>query len=125
ATLSAEVAQEARQNAHQGGMAVTETIAGMNRIRSNVQETAKKIKRLGESSQQIGEIVKLIDDIADQTNMLALNAAIQAAMAGEQGKGFSVVAEEVRRLAERSAGATREIASLVKSIQDDTAEAVV
>jgi twitching motility protein PilJ len=80
---------------------------------------------LGESSQQIGEIVKLIDDIADQTNMLALNAAIQAAMAGEQGKGFSVVTEEVRRLAQRSANATREIASLVKSIQDDTTAAVI
>ncbi|HEX2914195.1 MAG TPA: methyl-accepting chemotaxis protein [Chloroflexia bacterium] len=125
AAVSANVAQEARQNARQGGEAVTQTIAGMNRIRSNVQETSKKIKRLGESSQQIGEIVKLIDDIADQTNMLALNAAIQAAMAGEQGKGFSVVSEEVRRLAERSAAATREIAALVKSIQDDTAEAVI
>jgi methyl-accepting chemotaxis protein len=125
AERAADVAQEARQNASQGGVAVTQTIGGMNRIRNNVQETAKKIKRLGESSQQIGEIVKLIDDIADQTNMLALNAAIQAAMAGEQGKGFSVVSEEVRRLAERSANATREIAALVKSIQDDTAEAVV
>ncbi len=125
ASVSANVAQEARQNARQGGLAVTQTIAGMNRIRGNVQDTAKKIKRLGESSQQISEIVKLIDDIADQTNMLALNAAIQAAMAGEQGKGFSVVSEEVRRLAERSANATREIAALVKSIQDDTAEAVV
>lgn len=125
ATVSSQVAQEARDNAHQGGLAVTKSVASMNRIRGNVQETAKKIKRLGESSQQIGEIVKLIDDIADQTNMLALNAAIQAAMAGEQGKGFSVVAEEVRRLAERSAGATREIAALVKSIQDDTSEAVV
>jgi methyl-accepting chemotaxis protein len=123
--LSTQVAQEAREQAHQGGLAVTKSVASMNRIRGNVQETAKKIKRLGESSQQIGEIVKLIDDIADQTNMLALNAAIQAAMAGEQGKGFSVVAEEVRRLAERSASATREIATLVKSIQDDTAEAVV
>ncbi len=122
---SAQVAQEARANAHQGSLAVTKSVASMNRIRGNVQETAKKIKRLGESSQQIGEIVKLIDDIADQTNMLALNAAIQAAMAGEQGKGFSVVAEEVRRLAERSAAATREIATLVKSIQDDTSEAVV
>lgn len=125
ANRSAQVAQEARANAGQGGEAVTRTIGSMNRIRSNVQETSKKIKRLGESSQQIGDIVKLIDDIADQTNMLALNAAIQATAAGEQGKGFSVVAEEVRRLAERSAKATREIASLVKSIQDDTAEAVV
>ncbi len=125
AESAADVAQEARQNAHQGGIAVSQSISSMNRIRGNVQETAKKIKRLGESSQQIGEIVKLIDDIADQTNMLALNAAIQAAMAGEQGKGFSVVSEEVRRLAERSANATREIATLVKSIQDDTAEAVI
>ncbi len=124
-TISAQVAQEARQNAYQGGQAVFKSINSMNRIRGNVQETAKKIKRLGESSQQIGEIVKLIDDIADQTNMLALNAAIQATAAGEQGKGFSVVAEEVRRLAERSAVATREIAALVKSIQDDTNEAVV
>ena len=124
-SVSAQVAQEARENAHLGGLAVTKSVASMNRIRGNVQETAKKIKRLGESSQQIGEIVKLIDDIADQTNMLALNAAIQAAMAGEQGKGFSVVAEEVRRLAERSTSATREIATLVKSIQDDTHEAVV
>jgi methyl-accepting chemotaxis protein len=125
ANVSAQVAQEARINANNGGMAVTRTINSMNRIRSNVQETSKKIKRLGESSQQIGDIVRLIDDIADQTNMLALNAAIQATAAGEQGKGFSVVAEEVRRLAERSAKATREIASLVKSIQDDTNEAVV
>ncbi len=122
---AANVAQEARANARYGGEAVTKTIGSMNRIRGNVQETAKKIKRLGESSQQIGEIVKLIDDIADQTNMLALNAAIQAAMAGEQGKGFSVVTEEVRRLAQRSANATREIASLVKSIQDDTTAAVI
>lgn len=125
AAVSADVAQEARQNARQGNEAVVKTISGMNRIRGNVQETSKKIKRLGESSQQISEIVKLIDDIADQTNMLALNAAIQAAMAGEQGKGFSVVSEEVRRLAERSANATREIAALVKSIQDDTAEAII
>lgn len=125
ATVSADVAQEARLNARQGNDAVVKTISGMNRIRGNVQETSKKIKRLGESSQQISEIVKLIDDIADQTNMLALNAAIQAAMAGEQGKGFSVVSEEVRRLAERSANATREIAALVKSIQDDTAEAII
>jgi|GEM_PF-732019 len=122
---AANVAQEARANARYGGEAVTKTIGSMNRIRGNVQETAKKIKRLGESSQQIGEIVKLIDDIADQTNMLALNAAIQAAMAGEQGKGFSVVTEEVRRLAQRSANATREIAALVKSIQDDTNAAVI
>ncbi len=122
---AARVAQEARSNARSGGEAVAKTIGSMNRIRGNVQETAKKIKRLGESSQQIGEIVKLIDGIADQTNMLALNAAIQAATAGEQGKGFSMVTEEVRRLAQRSANAAREIASLVKSIQDDTNAAVV
>jgi twitching motility protein PilJ len=122
---AAQVAQEARHNASYGGQAVDKTVFSMNRIRNNVQETAKKIKRLGESSQQIGEIVKLIDDIADQTNMLALNAAIQAATAGEQGKGFSVVTEEVRRLAQRSSNAAREIASLVKSIQDDTNAAVV
>ncbi|MEI7553884.1 methyl-accepting chemotaxis protein [Candidatus Chlorohelix sp.] len=122
---AAKVAQEALANARYGEEAVTRTISSMNRIRNNVQETAKKIKRLGESSQQIGEIVKLIDDIADQTNMLALNAAIQAATAGEQGKGFSMVTEEVRRLAQRSSNAVREIAHLVKSIQDDTASAVV
>ena len=97
---------------------------GMNAIRDQIQETSKRIKRLGESSQEIGEITELISDITEQTNVLALNAAIQAASAGEAGRGFSVVAEEVQRLAERSADATRRIAALVKTIQTDTHDAV-
>lgn len=124
ADQSAAVATQALQSALQGAEAVSNTIEGMNRIRDQVQETAKRIKRLGESTQQIGEIVQLIDDIADRTSILALNASIQAAMAGEAGRGFAVVAEEVERLAERSAGATKKIASLVKTIQSETNEAV-
>ena len=100
------------------------TIGGMNSIRDQIQETSKRIKRLGESSQEIGEITELISDITEQTNVLALNAAIQAASAGDAGRGFSVVAEEVQRLAERSADATRQIAALVKTIQTDTQDAV-
>ena len=96
----------------------------MNAIRDQIQETSKRIKRLGESSQEIGEITELISDITEQTNVLALNAAIQAASAGEAGRGFSVVAEEVQRLAERSGDATRQIAALVKTIQTDTQDAV-
>lgn len=125
AGLSAEVAQEALRNANAGQEAVKQSIEGMVLIRENVQETSKKIKRLGERSNEIGEIVLLIDDIADQTNLLALNAAIQSAMAGEHGRGFAVVADEIRLLAERSTESTKRIATLVKSIQGDTYEAVV
>ena len=125
ASVSADVAREARTNAQAGSKAVHATIEGMQRIRSEVQETSRSIKRLGESSQEIGQIVQLIEEIANQTNLLALNAAIQAAMAGEHGRGFAVVAEEVRRLAERAATATRQINGLVTSIQSETAEAVV
>ena len=125
AQLSAEVAQEALRNAASGQQAVRQTIDGMMLIRENVQETAKKIKRLGERSNEIGEIVRIIEDIADQTNLLALNAAIQSAMAGEHGRGFAVVADEIRLLAERSTESTKRIATLVKSIQGDTYEAVV
>jgi twitching motility protein PilJ len=103
---------------------VENAIAGMNGIRDQIQETAKRIKRLGESSQEIGEIVELISDITEQTNVLALNAAIQAASAGEAGRGFTVVAEEVQRLAERSAEATKQVAALIRSIQVDTQDAV-
>jgi len=124
AAQSAKVAEQALSTAKEGSENVQNTIDGMNRIRDQVQETSKRIKRLGESSQQIGEIVQLIDDIADRTSILALNASIQAAMAGEAGRGFAVVAEEVERLAERSTSATRKIASLVKSIQIETNEAV-
>ncbi|MBV9230936.1 MAG: HAMP domain-containing protein [Chloroflexi bacterium] len=123
--LSAEVAQDALRNAASGQQSVRQTIEGMLLIRENVQETAKKIKRLGERSNEIGEIVRIIEDIADQTNLLALNAAIQSAMAGEHGRGFAVVADEIRLLAERSTESTKRIATLVKSIQGDTYEAVV
>src|SRR5213082_2030776 len=125
AQLSAEVAQEALRNANSGQQSVRQTIDGMMLIRENVQDTSKKIKRLGERSNEIGEIVRIIEDIADQTNLLALNAAIQSAMAGEHGRGFAVVADEIRLLAERSTESTKRIATLVKSIQGDTFEAVV
>lgn len=124
ATESASVAQRSVAIAHNGAEVVQRSIDGMNIIRDQIQETSKRIKRLGESSQEIGDIVGLINDIADQTNILALNAAIQASMAGEAGRGFAVVADEVQRLAERSAGATRQIETLVKTIQADTNEAV-
>lgn len=120
----AEVAKKSVDIAGKGSKAVQDTITGMDTIREQIQETSKRIKRLGESSQEIGEIVGLIDDIADQTNILALNAAIQAAMAGEAGRGFAVVADEVQRLAERSGNATKQIDALVKTIQSDTNEAV-
>jgi twitching motility protein PilJ len=121
---SAQVARQSLQAAASGLTAVQDSIGGMNAIRDQMQETSKRIKRLGESSQEIGEITELIADITEQTNVLALNAAIQAASAGEAGRGFSVVAEEVQRLAERSAGATGQIAALVKTIQTDTQDAV-
>jgi twitching motility protein PilJ len=123
-TDSAEVAQRSVQIAANGAQVVRQTIAGMDSIRDQIQETSKRIKRLGESSQEIGSIVELINDIAEQTNILALNAAIQAASAGEAGRGFAVVADEVQRLAERSAGATKRIETLVQTIQSDTNEAV-
>ena len=124
AQQSAEVARQSLTAADSGLAAVQNAIGGMNIIREQIQETSKRIKRLGESSQEIGEITELISDITDQTNVLALNAAIQAASAGEAGRGFSVVAEEVQRLAERSGDATREIAALVRTIQTDTQDAV-
>ena len=121
---SANVARQSLHAAEVGFKAVQDTIGGMNSIRDQIQDTSKRIKRLGESSQEIGEITELISDITEQTNVLALNAAIQAASAGEAGRGFSVVAEEVQRLAERSADATSQIAALVKAIQIDTQDAV-
>ncbi|HZT75836.1 MAG TPA: methyl-accepting chemotaxis protein [Vicinamibacterales bacterium] len=122
ASSSAVVAEQARANAEQGARAVSRTIEGMKAIRDQVQETAKRIKRLGESSQEIGEIVELIGDIADRTSILALNASIQAAMAGEAGRGFGVVAEEVERLADRATEATKKAAMLVKATQSETSE---
>lgn len=125
AERSSDVARHSVEVAHKGGEAVRRTIEGMNAIRETIQETSKRIKRLGESSQEIGNIVELISDIAEQTNILALNASIQASMAGEAGRGFAVVADEVQRLAERSTNATKQIEVLVRTIQSDTNEAVI
>lgn len=125
AAESAAVAERAVSIAGNGAKVVQNTIHGMDTIREQIQDTSKRIKRLGESSQEIGDIVSLINDIADQTNILALNAAIQASMAGDAGRGFAVVADEVQRLAERSAAATKQIEALVKTIQNDTNEAVI
>lgn len=125
ADRSSDVARHSVDVAHKGAEAVRRTIDGMNAIRETIQDTSKRIKRLGESSQEIGNIVELINDIAEQTNILALNASIQASMAGEAGRGFAVVADEVQRLAERAASATKQIEVLVKTIQSDTKEAVV
>ena len=121
---SSQVAMRSLAASDKGRVAVQNSISGMNDIREQIQETSKRIKRLGESSQEIGEIVELISDITEQTNVLALNAAIQAASAGEAGRGFSVVAEEVQRLAERSGEATKQIGAIVKTIQADTQDAV-
>ncbi|BFM13419.1 chemotaxis chemoreceptor PilJ [Simiduia litorea] len=125
AAESAAVAERSVSIASNGAKVVQNTIHGMDTIREQIQDTSKRIKRLGESSQEIGDIVSLINDIADQTNILALNAAIQASMAGDAGRGFAVVADEVQRLAERSAAATKQIEALVKTIQNDTNEAVI
>ncbi|MEE2730271.1 MAG: methyl-accepting chemotaxis protein [Pseudomonadota bacterium] len=125
AAESAAVAERSVSIANKGAEVVQNTIHGMDTIREQIQETSKRIKRLGESSQEIGDIVSLINDIADQTNILALNAAIQASMAGEAGRGFAVVADEVQRLAERASAATKQIEALVKTIQTDTNEAVI
>jgi twitching motility protein PilJ len=124
ANSAAAVAEHALEGALAGGESVRKTVEGMSGIRVHVQETAKRMKRLGESSQEIGEIVQLISDISDRTSILALNASIQAAMAGETGKGFAVVAEEVERLAERATEATKRITVLIKSVQTETNEAI-
>ncbi|MFE8070191.1 methyl-accepting chemotaxis protein [Marinobacteraceae bacterium S3BR75-40.1] len=125
ASESSAVAERSVAIAKKGAEVVQNTIRGMDNIREQIQETSKRIKRLGESSQEIGDIVSLINDIADQTNILSLNAAIQASMAGDAGRGFAVVADEVQRLAERSSAATKQIEALVKTIQSDTNEAVI
>jgi len=125
ASESSAVAERSVAIANKGNEVVHNTINGMDNIREQIQDTSKRIKRLGESSQEIGDIVSLIDDIADQTNILALNAAIQASMAGDAGRGFAVVADEVQRLAERSSSATKQIETLVRAIQNDTNEAVI
>ena len=122
ASSSAAVAEQSRTNAEHGTRAVTRTIEGMKAVRDQVQETAKRIKRLGESSQEIGEIVELIGDIGDRTSILALNASIQAAMAGEAGRGFAIVADEVERLADRATEATKRAGVLVKTTQTEAAE---
>jgi len=124
AKAATQTSLKATQAAVKGGASVAETIKGMQRIRATVQSTGKKIKGLGERSLEIGAIIEVINEIATQTNLLALNAAIEAARAGEQGRGFAVVADEVRKLAERAARATKDITGLIKGIQVETSEAV-
>jgi hypothetical protein len=121
---AATASQKAAEAAHQGGKVVEETLSRMRAIAQSVGETAKKVQELGNRSEQIGRIIGVIDDIADQTNLLALNAAIEAARAGEQGRGFAVVADEVRKLAERTSSATKEITDMIRSIQAETKSAV-
>jgi twitching motility protein PilJ len=128
ASRAEQLAQQAQNSvkiANSGSETVGRTIQGMTQLREQIQDTSKRIKRLGESSQEIGNIIEFINDISEQTNTLALNASIQAAMAGDAGRGFAVVADEVQRLAERAAQATRQIESLVKTIQADTNEAII
>src|SRR5271155_3108531 len=124
-TKAAESARAAAETAHEGGVIVEDTLTRMRSIADAVRETAVKVQELGVRSDQIGRIIGVIDDIADQTNLLALNAAIEAARAGEQGRGFAVVADEVRKLAERTSKATKEIATMIQSIEVETKSAVV
>jgi methyl-accepting chemotaxis protein len=121
---ASETSRQAAQAARQGGEVVQATLASMRNIADATSKTAAQVTELGKSSEQIGKIIAVIDDIADQTNLLALNAAIEAARAGEQGRGFAVVADEVRKLAERTTKATKEIATMIESIQLETKNAV-